>query len=139
MRRKKGDVAREAMSESREGRAPDVSSYEGLLAEIKKLIAEARAKGVPLFERDDLLECRACGAYEDVTFKGEHVIMLKKRRRTRQGTEFVVLSRKQRRRSLQDGGVRYFITYEFLCGMCGVHQTAKLTEDFGPWPRPPVS
>jgi len=41
-------------------------AYQALLADIKGLIEDAKAKGVPLFERDDLLTCRNCGAYEDV-------------------------------------------------------------------------
>ena len=119
------------MNKNRKAETPDVSSYESLVAEIKKLIEEARAKGVPLFERDDLLKCRACGAYEDVTFKGKRLVMLKSKRQTRRGTEFVVLSHKERSRTLKSGAVRYFITYEFLCGICGARQTAKFIEDFG--------
>ena len=42
--------------------------YEELLSSIRKLIDDARVKGVPLFERDERLECAHCGAHQQSHF-----------------------------------------------------------------------
>ena len=105
-------------------------SYKKLLTDITKIIEGAQAKGVSFSERYDLLDCNACGAYEDEAFDGEQMVMLKNEQRRRKGNRFIVISRKEKSRSLKSGVDRYYIFYEYICVVCGAYQSAKLIEDF---------
>jgi hypothetical protein len=107
-------------------------AYQKLLKDITEIVKEAKAKGVDFGARDDLFTCRHCGAYEDESFSGERMIMLGNRTRAVKGTDFIVLSRKEKSRLLKNGKTRFNVVYEFICGICGAHQVEKFFEDFDP-------
>lgn len=101
--------------------------YQKLVGEILRLMDEARAKGILLFERDDLFKCKNCGTYEDVLFDGSRKTFLKSGKEAAQG--FIVLDKKERSRPL--GGKDHFtIRYKIICGVCGAHQTQTFKESF---------
>jgi len=107
-------------------------AYQKLLKDIRGIVKEAKAKGVDFGARYDLLACQHCGAYEDESFSGERMIMLKNRTRAVKGTDFIILSRKEKSRLLKNGNMRFTVLYEFICGICGAHQAEKFIEDFDP-------
>ncbi len=94
---------------------------------IIKIIRKAQAKGVPLFERDDLFECQSCGAYEDVLFDGTRKIFLKSGRET--SHEFILIDKKETSRS-NSRKIHFMIRYQIICGVCGVHQDAAFKASF---------
>ncbi|HBG61930.1 MAG: hypothetical protein A2Y03_09635 [Omnitrophica WOR_2 bacterium GWF2_38_59] len=98
----------------------DSPAYQDLLSEITKIVDDAKAKGVDFGERDDLLTCRACGAYEDCAVKEGWVIcdedgnILKQER-------FIIID--SRSRSYHRNKTTYFKnTYMFICTKCGAQQ-----------------
>ncbi|GEM_PF-5911002 len=103
------------------------SDYQKLKEGIVDLIRTARAKGIPLFERDDLFECQSCGAYEDVLFDGARKIFLKSGRET--SHEFILIDKKETSRSISRK-IYFKICYQFICGVCGVHQGATFKASF---------
>jgi len=116
-----------------EKKKPKVDTYEDLLAALRKLFAEAKAKGLPLFERYDLLKCKACGAYEDVlpiskNSDGKRKVFLNPKYEV--DREFTVIDTKERKVRAPKGRVRYQTTYQVICGVCGVHQRCGFTSEF---------
>lgn len=110
-----------------------VETYEELVTEIRKLIEEAKAKGVPLFERDDLLTCRDCGAYEDVLAlskdpTGQKRVFLNPKFETDRG--FIVIDSRERKIKAPKDKVRYRTIYRFICGVCGAHQRLGFTNEY---------
>ena len=114
-------------------KTPKVGTYEELLAAIRKVIDEAKAKGVPLFERADLLTCQNCGAYEDVLAlskdpSGKKRVFLNPKFEA--DREFIVLSSQERKIKAPKGKTRSRTTYRCICGVCGAHQRCGFTAEF---------
>lgn len=110
-----------------------VRTYEELVTAIRELINKARAKGVPVFEREDLLSCGGCGAFEDVLAlskdpSGRKRVFLNSKFET--DREFIVVSSKERKIKAPKGKVRFRTTYRFICGVCGAHQRSGFTSEF---------
>ncbi len=106
----------------------DTPEYRQLVANIKKIINEAAAKGVDITQRDDLLSCRYCGAYENVTFEGEWIICDQSSKRLERG-KFILVDSRQR--SYHRGGVSYYkTTYNFICSVCGAQQEQIVRDRF---------
>ena len=107
----------------------NLKTYEGLLSSLRELIAEAKAKGVPLFERDDCLECRHCGCYEDVLATGDGRFQTF----LADGKEipgiFIVIDKTEQKERMPDK-VRFTITYWFICPSCGVYQNNIFRSEF---------
>lgn len=97
--------------------------YRELVKEIKQIREEAQAKGIDLNARDDILECKLCGAYEDVFQDGEgRKTFLRAGNETDQ--EFIVLEAKERSLKGKPGAeARFKQTYRYICGVCGCHQS----------------
>jgi len=86
--------------------------YQKLLAGLKKIIDEARAKGVDFGGRDDILACRACGAYEDITHEEKWEVRKKDGRLT-DHERFIILDTKTR--STRRNKIHYLkTTYTFI-------------------------
>ena len=107
---------------------PRPSEYQHLLGNIKKIIEDAAKQGIDITKRDELLSCRNCGAYEDVTLDGRHIICDKKNRELNED-EFILID--SRERSYHRGGITYFkTTYNFICSSCGAQQEVSVRERF---------
>lgn len=103
-------------------------SYQKLLADLKGIIEDAKAKGVELFRRDDLLTCSDCGAYENVEFSGQWRVYDKEERPTNY-EEFILIDKKER--TYNKNKVCYFkMTYSFICSVCGARQTEVVRDWF---------
>ena len=110
-----------------------MENYESLVTELRALFAEAKAKGVPLFERDDLLTCEKCGAYEDVPAfskdpSGRKRVFLNPKFETEY--EFIVVNSRERRVKAPTGKSAYRTTHQYICGVCGAHQRCGFTSIF---------
>ena len=105
-------------------------SYQKLVQDLRAVIEVAKAKGVDFGARSDLLTCRACGAYEDEGIHTGRMVMLRRGKRAKTGTEFIVLSHKEKSRWLKGGVMRRTADYEFICGICGAFQAERFLEDF---------
>jgi hypothetical protein len=108
------------------------ASYQVLLADIKKLIEEARAKGVDFGARTDLFTCRACGGYEDESFKGEPFVCFENGLKAGGATRFIDIDWKETTRRLKNGQTRCRLTYTFICSLCGTYQTEQFVNDWDP-------
>ena len=116
-----------------ENKKEKAESYDELLASIRQLIEDAKAKGVPLFDRDDLLHCQHCGAYEDVLAlskdpSGKKRVFLNPKYEA--DREFIVINSRAGRVRAPKGKTRFRTTHWFICGVCGTHQQSSFTETF---------
>ncbi len=102
--------------------------YKKLVADLKKIIEDAKAQGVDIGGRDDLLTCRACGAYEDVTYEGRWIVKEKGNTPTLH-ERFIILGSKERRTRRHN--TAYFkTTYTFICPVCGLQQEEIVRNQF---------
>lgn len=105
--------------------------YQELVSKLKKIFKDAEAKGVDFKAREDLLECKACGTFEDILppLYDRHTFL-------KSGDEtdkhFLVVDRRERVRHCEDGWTCIKITYRYICGVCGAHQSTKLKSVFRP-------
>ena len=114
--------------EKRKGGFSDSPAYKELVADLSKIIAEARAQGVDFGGRDDILTCRGCGAHEDITHEGAWEVRAKDKQLT--GHErFIILDTKER--SCRRNKARYFKhTHTFICPVCGLQQEQIVLDRF---------
>ena len=107
------------------------ASYQTLVTNIGKIFQEVEAKGIPMRHvRHDILECCACGAYEDYLLEGPLVRTAFDHSGNAIAGEFQVVKRSESSHELEVGGMRCVIDYEFICGDCGAYQKARVEEDF---------
>jgi len=102
--------------------------YQEFLGKMRKLFDEAAAQGVDMRKRDDILTCRACGAYEDELAGGQRVIC-DRERHVLGGGEFILIDRKERC-TYRKNAVYFKMTYEFICLICGAQQAQVIREHF---------
>ena len=118
----------------------DISStpeYQKLLVDIKKIVQEAAAKGVDITKRDDLLQCRACGACEDDSMKEGRIICTRPVKTKPSADhprgvpgEFILVD--SRERVSHRGRTTYCkMTYDFICTVCGARQEQIVRDRFG--------
>lgn len=101
--------------------------YRKLLNNLKEIIEDAKAKGVDFSERADVLECRDCGAYEDF-LEGERAVYDDEGEQT-EHKMFIVIDVKER--TYTKGDVfNSLMTYDFICPVCGMWQTAIERHEF---------
>lgn len=106
----------------------DTPEYRELVANLRKIIEEAAAKGVVFGKRDDTLTCRACGCYENVLFEGDWVVCDREDKVIGE-KEFIVLDRKER--GYRRNKVQYYkIRYDFICSQCGARQQEIVRDRF---------
>ena len=102
--------------------------YKKLVADLKGIIDEAKAKGIDLTQRIDTLACSACDAYEEVTSRG-HRIVVDPHRQITTLQQFLVVDSNQK--TFQRKQVRYFRTaYTFICSACGAYQNTIVRDRF---------
>lgn len=102
--------------------------YQKLLVDIEKIIQEAAAQGVDITQRDEILSCRACGAYEDVTIKGEWIICERSGKRL-EAEKFIPID--SRERVYHRGRTTHCkMTYDFVCTVCGARQEQVFRDRF---------
>ncbi len=102
--------------------------YRKLVADLKGIIDEAKAKGIDLTQRMDALMCTTCGAYEEVTTQG-HRLVVDINQQTASKQQFLIIDCTQK--SFQRKQVRYFrTTYTFICSACGAYQNAVIRDRF---------
>jgi hypothetical protein len=102
--------------------------YKKLVADLKVIIDDARAKGIDLTQRMDVLTCGTCDSYEEITGRGDRIVV-DPMHRTAALQQFLIIDSVQK--SLQRKKVRYFkTTYTFICSSCGAYQTAVIRDRF---------
>ncbi len=112
-------------------RPDEEASYQTLVTSIVKNFQEVEAKGIPMRHvRHDILECCACGAYEDYLLEGPPVRTAFDHSGNAIAGEFQVVEHSESSYELEGGGMRCVIDYEFICGDCGTYQKARVEEDF---------
>ncbi|HBR14406.1 MAG TPA: hypothetical protein DD723_02540 [Candidatus Omnitrophica bacterium] len=100
----------------------DDPAYQKLVENLRRIIDDAAAKGIDLFPRWDILECRACKAYEDDTTNMGRVVCAGPDTPPVPG-EFIILDWNER--TYHRGRITYCkTTYDFICSVCGVQQQA---------------
>ena len=112
--------------------------YQKLLADIEKIIQEAAAQGVDITRRNDLLQCRVCGAYEDDSMKKGRVVRTPPAktkpsaghfRKVPGPGEFILID--SRERVTHRGRTTYCkMTYDFICTVCGARQEQVFRDRF---------
>lgn len=113
---------------NRNRKMKDTSEYQELVANLRKIIEKAAAKGVVFGKRDDTLTCQACGCYETVLIDGPWVVCDREDKVIGE-KEFIVLDRKERgyrRNKVQ----HYKMTYDFICSQCGARQQEIVRDRF---------
>ena len=107
------------------------AEYQKLRDGISAIITKTEAKGIPMRHvRHEILECKACGAYEDYLLEGPQERTAFDRSGKRIEGEFQVVKSRETSRDLEGGGTRCALHYEFICGSCGAFQKTKVEEDF---------
>ena len=106
----------------------DTPEYRKLVDDLKKIIHEAAEKGVDFAKRNDILSCRHCKAYEDITFQGEWIIYDHSKKNLGAG-EFILIDSKCR--SYRRNCISYYkTTYESICTVCGAQQEEIVRDRF---------
>lgn len=91
-----------------------------MLADISKIIDEARAKGADFSRREYLLACANCGVYEDEESSGRRVVKHKETGAV-SFEPFIIIDEKTK--SFRRNHAWYYkIEYTFICSVCGVMQ-----------------
>jgi hypothetical protein len=102
--------------------------YKKLVADLKVIIDDARAKGIDLTQRMDVLTCSTCDAYEEITSRGDRIVV-DPMHRTVAYQQFVIVDSQQK--TFQRKKIRYFkTTYTFICSSCGAYQNAVIRDRF---------
>ena len=96
-------------------------AYQELLADLRKIIDEARVKGVD-FNRPHFLNCYFCECEEGMTKMGSRCIYLKNGTTAGLDVDFTVIDVKRRAYALKNGNFRWRTTYHYICGVCGAEQ-----------------
>lgn len=105
------------------------SSYNELVANIRKELDEAYVKGVD-FNRPHFLNCYACECFEGMSKKGARGVYRKDGTSAGLDVDFTVLEVKRRDYVLKKGGLRWRTTYRYICGMCGAEQKVCHVDEF---------
>ncbi len=102
--------------------------YQKLVAGLRKIINEAKAKGVEFGARDDILTCRGCGTYEDITHEGVWEVREKDERLTNH-ERFIIIDTKEK--GYYRNKIQHFkMTYTFICPACGLQQEEIVRDQF---------
>jgi hypothetical protein len=110
----------------RPGEFDNDPAYQELLGKVKKIFDDAEAKGVQIRNRrEDILNCANCGAFEDVLCGEEsRRTFLSKGEET--DKPFLVIDAKETTEHYEHGN-RSVMEHQYVCGACGVHQSASFT------------
>ncbi len=115
----------------KKGKDPEAeAAYQELLDGISKIIEDARARGVDLFERAEILTCTSCGAYEDVSVDGRWYVCNADEEVMKGEDRFLVVDIKEWHRRLKSGMTRHRTTYMFICTVCGSYQNEVFIDEF---------
>jgi hypothetical protein len=102
--------------------------YKKLVADLKGIIDDARSKGIDLTQRMDVLTCGTCDAYEEITTRGDRLVV-DPAHRSAAHQQFVIIDSTQK--TFQRKKIRYFkTTYTFICSACGAYQSAVVRDRF---------
>ena len=104
-------------------------SYQKLVVDLKKIIEDAKAKGVDFDKRYDTLTCKDCGAREEFSPDNYTMWVYDKDEQCISTEAFIIIDRKEK--SYHRKKIQYFkIYYTFICPICGSHQTEVVRERF---------
>jgi hypothetical protein len=117
------------MSKSNRHNDPfESEEYKKLVADLRVIIDDAKSKGIDLTQRMDVLTCSTCDAYEEITARGDRIVV-DPMHRTAAYQQFLIVDSAQK--TLQRKKIRYFkTTYTFICSSCGAYQTAVVRDRF---------
>ena len=102
--------------------------YKKLVADLKGIIEDAKAKGIDLTQRMDVLSCAACDAYEEITTRGDRLVV-DPAHCLAAHQQFLIVDSIQK--TFQRKKIRYFkTTYTFICSSCGAYQSAVVRDRF---------
>jgi hypothetical protein len=102
--------------------------YKKLVSDLKGIIDDAKAKGIDLTQRMDVLSCGACDAYEEITTRGDRLVV-DPTHCTAAHQQFLIVDSAQK--TFQRKKIRYFkTTYTFICSSCGAYQSAVVRDRF---------
>lgn len=108
----------------------DDPSYQKLLADISKIVERARAQGIDLGQRCELLDCADCGAYENISCEGRRFVATIDDAEIKEDDRFIVLDEKNTSRRLKNGTRRFRTTLTFICIVCGFLQKQEFVDEF---------
>jgi hypothetical protein len=102
--------------------------YKKLVADLKVIIDDAKAKGIDLTQRMDVLTCGTCDSYEEITSRGDRIVV-DPMHHTAAHQQFLIVDSEQK--TFQRKKIRYFkTTYTFICSACGTYQSAVVRDRF---------
>ena len=114
----------------RQAGSTKTEAYQKLVSDLRTIIEDAKAKGVDFNQRDDILRCAGCGAYEDIEAKGGGKIkVFDKDRHLVSKQPFIIIDDKKRCYHRK----KFFYskaTYLFICTVCGMQQTQIVRDKF---------
>jgi hypothetical protein len=120
------------MMAARYPQSPDDASqkkqYQRLLNELRAMIEATPAVTLDLSQREHLLSCSDCGAFEDLT-EAEDLVVYDEGEEPLPYPEFLIIDGKQRVFE-QKKPIQHLTTYTFICPACGMYQTTIIREKF---------
>ena len=99
-----------------------------LLNELRSMIDDPQAEEVDIAEREHLLSCAECAAYEDLT-ESDELVFYGEDGEIRPDTSFMLIDAKGRLCTTEKMS-HYLTSYTFICPLCGLYQTAIIREQF---------